>query len=198
MPHRFVAFAAVPALAAAGILAALTLAAPAKAWDVFHLPPGWSYEDVYNVLPGNCEHAVVIRPPGQIGPSFCLASSTWQADLDAWVTANYTAPATTTAPGTISSTTTEATTTSTEPTSTQPTPGAAPPAPATDYQAQIDDLKSQIAALKLRVDRLEAAADAEWLAYHDALASGVDPVIASMIARQAGYDLIHGTGAFAP
>lgn len=196
MRHRFLTLASLPALAAAGILAALTLAPAANAWNPSSLPPGWTADHIIDVAQGSpCPEAYRIRTPTMFSDPFCTNSPTYQQDFDAWVDTHYTAPATTTA--TFSSTTTAASTTpatATDPTSTQP----APPAATTDYQAQIDDLKSQIAALKLRVDRLEAAADAEWLAYHDALVAGVDPVIASMIARQAGYDLIHGTGAFAP
>lgn len=196
MQHRFVTFAAVPALAAAGLLAALVFASTASAWSPSDLPPGFYTDRIVDVAPSSpCPEAYRLHSPSSFSDPFCTNSPTYQQDFDAWIDARYTAPATTTATtDTFSSTTTDASTspaTTTAPTSTQPAPPAT-----TDYQAQIDDLKSQVSALKLRVDHLEAAADAEWLSYHDALGAGVDPVIASMIARQTGYDLIHGTGIF--
>lgn len=199
MQHRFVTFAAFAAAASAGLVAALVFASTAAAWSPSSLPPGFYTDRIVDVAQNSpCPEAYRIHSPSSFSDPFCTSSPTYQQDFDAWVDARYTPPAATTAttaalPGTTTNATSPVTTTG--PAAAQPAP---PPATTTDYQAQIDDLKSQIAALKVRVDRLEAAADAEWLAYHDALASGVDPVIASMIARQTGYDLIHGTGPFSP
>lgn len=181
-------------LAAVGTLAALTLASPALAWGPTDLPPGWSVIHMSTLGSGYCHESYTILTTGHadISSPFCTDSPTYQADFDAWIDARYTLPTTaaTTAPATVAATVTVTT-------ETQPA-APLPPSTTADAQAQIADLQSQIAALRLRVDHLEAAADAEWLAYHDALVAGVDPIIASMIARQTGYDLIHGTGAFAP
>jgi len=186
-----------------------------------NLPPGWTFETVVNVLPGNCPSAIIVHPPMQASPPFCQTSPTWQTDLDAWVTANYTAPVTTTA--TTVATTTAATTTDTTPTTTAlppvtttvvittTTPASTTAAPVTStatvtttvspveqsLQAQIDALTAQIAALTDRVTRLEKAGDASWLAFQQAITSGADPATAAGTARGTWLNVVNGLGAFA-
>jgi hypothetical protein len=130
-------------VAALGMFAAmLTTAPPASAWSIVDLPPGFTATHIVIADGSPCPSGYVIFGPGFIRTDadgsglLCENSPTFQADLDAWVDAHYTAPVTTTAPPpadattTAPITTTDTSTTVTTPTATTPAPTPAEPAPA--------------------------------------------------------------------
>lgn len=225
-----VRFALAAATLAAGVTAAALIAQPASAWSIDTLPlgcratlvydtsvAGWAYDVNCGGRPTEIVYGTNQPPAPPTNPDF-------QTQLDAFINANYTAPATTTtatttaqtttaaAPTTTTSapaTTTDATTTAAAPVTT--TTAAAPvatvtvtttdtttaPAPATtttDVQTQIDSLSAQLAALAARVNADEQANAAAWQTYHDDLVAGVDPATAALDARSAGLNAIYQLG----
>lgn len=220
--------AALTLLLAAGVGAAmLTFPQGASAWDIHNLPPG------FIVVHGTDSSATTCREWYGIGYQFhsvqkiCTDSPTFQADVDSFVNANYTAPVTTTdAPTTsalppvtttvvLTTTTPAATTTAATTTTAAPatTTTAAPAAPAVtstvtvtttvtpveqSLQSQINTLAAQIAAVTDRVTRLEKAGDASWLAFQQAVTGGSTVADAAGIARSTYLDALYGLGPFAP
>jgi hypothetical protein len=133
-------------------------------------------------------------------------------------TTSSTAPATTTAASTTTTTSTSSTTTQSQ--SEAPAQGAAaatteqapaPPAATTtvvvttttpadvqDLTARLDKLAAELAALTTRLDRVEAAGNAAWVAFLQAVNNGDDQATAATVARGTYLNAIYALGAFAP
>lgn len=199
-------------LAALGFSAALlAFPHPASAWDYGSLPngctqagtqydssgPNYAYKTLCNsVLSGWMHYGSNPYPQAATDPTF-------QTNLDAFVDANYTAPATTTTP-----TTTSASTTTTAPpttTDTTPTTVAAVTTTVTvtdtttvtttttdpTTQAQLDAIEKQLEALALRVTAIEDANAAAWTAFIAASQAGASPADAALAARSAGTNALY-------
>jgi hypothetical protein len=211
----------------AGVAAAGFLVSSASAWDVTGLPQGFVVVHATDISLSTCPawYWVQWTGTGAATVKLCVDSPTFQADLDSFVNAHYTAPATTaattTAVTTAPATTTDAGTTTTAPvappvtttvtqTVTQPAAGTQPAATTTyvtvttaspveqSLQDQINALAVQLKAVTDRVTRLEKAGDASWLTFQQAASQGVDTAIAAAMARQTWLDVVNQTGAYAP
>lgn len=218
--NRLFRLSALAAVLVAGIAAAALISAPsASAWDLGSLPPGFAYDDVvYDMSTGIYSYEVVYKPNGVLvdvthivyGTAQYPAAPTdpnFQANLDAFVNAHYTAPTTTSAPTTTAAaTTTAATTTQAAPTTTAA--AAAPVAPSattTDTQTvaitttvadptlvdRVTALESEYAALAARVDAIQQANQAAWTTFSDDLAAGMDTASAALDARSSGMNALY-------
>jgi hypothetical protein len=186
---RFLGVAAL-ALAGAGT-AALLAAGTASAWAYDNLPANchtegapWdaaTHEYVVNV---RCDGQGTTIPYGTQAPPAAADDPNWQASLDAFVNAHYTAPATTTATATTTAaqttTTNLAATTTTTTIAQSPTaPAPAPPTTTCDVQCQIDALQKQIDDLKTQVALMQRQLD--LLIQLNARMPDADPVILAAI-----------------
>ena len=96
--HRTALLALTALAATLGLFAAT--ASPASAWSIVDLPPGFTANHIVIVDGVPCPSGYVIFGPGFIRTDadgsglLCENSPTFQADVDAWVTAHYTAPVT--------------------------------------------------------------------------------------------------------
>ena len=225
---RFKMIAAVAIAAIAGAASAVLLTADrALAWDYGNLPAGCSqagtiYDSsgpsyTYTIECGSATTSILYGaspyPSAPTNPNF-------QSDLDAFVDANYTPPATSTStpastdattstsastttgsesPATTTGTTTTSgaasTTTDAAPTTTSvlPTTAAAAAGPTVDeLQAQLDELKAQLAALNTRVGKLEQASVDAWSAFQGAIETGATPDAAALTARSVAMNDLYG------
>lgn len=207
-------------VAAAGLAAAVALgssgaSARSATWGIGNYPNGYSVQSISG--DPSCVGGWIYRFNGTlIG---CTQDSAFETNLNNYInsticTVNPSADPTRCAPTTTTATTTVTfATTTTAPVDTTPTTTAAappPPPPVTTtvtvtttivdptIDARIKALEDAYAALKTRVGNLEAATDAAWLAYRDALAGGATPQEAADIARGTALNLIYGLGVFAP
>jgi hypothetical protein len=204
------------AVALAGFAtAALVVSSPAHAYTPDQLP-NLGYSVIYSDLGAGCHQWQAGY--GNSSPKTDLGNdcdSGFQARLDAFINATCpcaqppttstaaapSPPVTTPDPTTTTTTQTvsvspSVTTTVTDPVTTTVTVTTTVADPV--LSARVQALEDAFAALKTRVGNLEAANDAAWLAYEDALTSGKSPQEAADIARGTALNLIYGLGVFAP
>lgn len=200
MKRPLLTFATLASLTVAGCLTALAIGvSAASAWTLQDATTNGFHVDQYDGP--NCPHTFITGHGSSYTDLGTTCDDGFQQALDGfmstWCPCAQTTAASTTAESTPGATTTDpGSTTEPPPATSTVTVTVAASDPAVDQR--LSALEGQYAALKSRVGNLEAASDAAWLAFRDALAAGMTDQQAADVARGTALNLIYGLGVFSP